>query len=225
MKKMIVICYFILFSVNIYAQETQDLFVFAKTGIWLKSSPSLWGERLAIIPYGAELTIEDEEKYGVWTKVMFQDTFPLVGKWLKVDYQGQTGYVFEAYLLDLPTPTSKILKLKDVDKFYAYFEKQLGCKRPKCKSYIDTGFEQIDYKNGVIFQSNEYAATEGEHGMGMYYIGFLFEKHSFQEIVVFAQAFSSDIKEDFGFDSEDNKVSFFEMYIDIEENRLIIDDH
>lgn len=95
-------------------QIGDTLFVIARTGLNVRSDPSLRGKALSTIPYGHRLIAKEEklpflwfntdsvqifESYS-WYKAENAATAPywIKGKWVKVEYNGMEGYVFDGFL-------------------------------------------------------------------------------------------------------------------------------
>ena len=81
----------------------QILNVIAPSGLRMRVSPQV-GKTIKIIPYGASLTVLEEDK-------IIEDRVEWVtGNWIKVSYDGDTGYVFDGFLSDFPAPQSMFEK-------------------------------------------------------------------------------------------------------------------
>lgn len=117
-------------------QEDETKFVSAKSGLRMRDSPSLSGNRVLTIPYNGEVTVTDR-KEGV---IYLASTY---GEWVKVQYKGSIGWVFGGYLSDFkqtPTSASAVLS-KGFIEFYA---SQVGKEPALCR--ID--FEGYGYHTG-----------------------------------------------------------------------------
>jgi len=86
--------------------------VIAQSGLNIRAQPSLGAEVLIKAPYLSELVYLSRESFGRDTigelksfirhhnpqGVLVETDVPLAGDWVKVKYQGKTGYTFNAYL-------------------------------------------------------------------------------------------------------------------------------
>lgn len=74
--------------------DTSLLFVFAKSGLKLRTAPNLESETIKIAQYGHAVKPLFVEK---------SDTIEQInGNWLEVDYRGEVGFMFDGYLSRLP---------------------------------------------------------------------------------------------------------------------------
>jgi hypothetical protein len=118
----------LLFSVITSAQSTQ--YVWAKSGLTLRSEGNLNAEKINIIPYGAQVATSGNqaEVIGVPTlparrfkigdgpdNYLGSQSFTMHDSFEYVKFGDATGYVFGAYLLPFPPPPAELerLELKD----------------------------------------------------------------------------------------------------------------
>ena len=85
------------FSNDFSADDTLN--VFALSGLKLRSAPSVHSSVLEILQYGDQVkvvsTLDFEKKWQIgWVK----------GHWIKVDFYGLEGFLFDGYLSPLPVP-------------------------------------------------------------------------------------------------------------------------
>ena len=71
--------------------------MFSENGLSLRKAPRSNAEKIGSIPYGQRVTIHSTSKKSI-------EIEGLRGKWTRVSWQGKTGWVFDAYLADLPLP-------------------------------------------------------------------------------------------------------------------------
>ena len=101
MKHLVIALTFLFFGFNANANftEGQKLNVLAKSGLKLRTAPK-HGSTIKVIPYGAEVTvIESQEELEDLDQVEW-----ISGKWIEVEYMGETGYVFDGFLTDFQLP-------------------------------------------------------------------------------------------------------------------------
>lgn len=76
-----------------------DLIVQSKSGLKLRLNPNLEAPVLSVIGYGENVKVLEDSignEFNVsWVK----------GKWIKVEHNFQTGYVFDGFLSELPVPS------------------------------------------------------------------------------------------------------------------------
>lgn len=89
-------------------QHGKILRVVAHSGLSLRTHPGVQHETLLVIPYGHEVEMVDDQ-------IFLQDQLAYIpGIWIKVDYHGLKGYVFDAYVTSL-APINEPSEL-DVEK-------------------------------------------------------------------------------------------------------------
>jgi hypothetical protein len=107
-KWLLSILLFIAFGFNGYAIENykvgDSLTVFINSGLKLREKPSAKSLAIATIPIGKKVFIKKQ----LLREYKHQDSLASIrlikGYWVKVDYNGQAGYVFDGYLSSLPYP-------------------------------------------------------------------------------------------------------------------------
>jgi uncharacterized protein YraI len=94
---------FLLFSVNVFCQATTK---YTSTNLNLRSLPSTEGEVLILIPMGTSVIIEEDCDC----------------EWIKVLYNGMTGYVYSKHLTNKPVTKSYTRKATALcrDGTYSY---------------------------------------------------------------------------------------------------------
>lgn len=198
--------------------SSSSQYVFVPDGLSMKDKPSLWGKRLAVIPYGTELELKNQEKHGVITQLWSRDSVPLLGYWLEVEYKGQTGFVFEAYVLDLPPPRLDVYQNKSV---WEYFDELVGCKDPKCNHVsgqetrngeLKDCANQTDYNHGIIYVESDCYLTEAERDMSMGLQALYFEEHDFQDLYILARVLYFELNQKdyyhFEYDHKDKEIHY-----------------
>jgi hypothetical protein len=96
----------ILFTINVAAQ-TNTWYVSAKAGLSMREKPDQSSLVLDKIPYAAKISLsEDGEAIRIKTE-------NLNGVWRKVNYNGKSGYVVDAYLFEVPPPKAGTKTLRE----------------------------------------------------------------------------------------------------------------
>lgn len=94
-------------------EQGSTLNVTAESGLKMRSTPSLDGKLIQVIPFGEAVTVvnsnsENEEQIE-W----------IAGNWIEVEYDGISGYVFDGFLNQLATPTYAFERtVDDMDLIY-----------------------------------------------------------------------------------------------------------
>lgn len=94
----------LLISIQVFASKPyttgEFMNVFAYSGLKLRNAPGLFSEAIMVIPFGESVEIIDPlNEPGRYDRIEWLD-----GKWIKVDYGGVEGFVFDAYLSKLALP-------------------------------------------------------------------------------------------------------------------------
>jgi len=155
-------------SINLKAQtqiDTSYLFVYAKSGLKLRSEPRLDSETINLVKY-SEAVKPIRAIDAFYSRIEGRR-----GKWLEVNYRGQLGYMFSVFLSKLPRGKGFAnYKEEGLDYLMSlYFSTVLfqiskrdtvvlnGCEGdPDCKS----GAGKISYKMNLGFYTNEYHSYE-----------------------------------------------------------------
>jgi len=77
----------------------QVLNVMAPSGLRMRTAPQN-GKTIKIIPYGAAITVIEEDQ------IIEEKIDWITGNWIKVQHEGDVGYVFDGFLSDFPAPQS-----------------------------------------------------------------------------------------------------------------------
>ena len=162
-------------SINSY-QIGDTLFNWAKSGLNLREEMKLDSERKLKIKYGEivivlqskdELYPENEKLtsvYEIWGKK--QKNVEYYGKWVKVNYKGTIGYVFDGFLSRLKPPNEgkKELYLNDPVKsgLKEYLKEEIGIvKYSKKLPESNVGTEKIMYNYGIYLNNYTDESTSG----------------------------------------------------------------
>lgn len=93
------------FAINDYSSG-DELYIWATSGLNMRSAPDAKAEKVGKIPFGSQVKVVDTEPKAhpfKYTMVRAQHEgkevkWTVNGYWVKVDFDGQQGYVFDAYL-------------------------------------------------------------------------------------------------------------------------------
>ena len=123
-------------------QPGDSMYVWAKSGLKMRVSPDLKGDKILTIPYGTKVKIDSyqEELPAVKIRVvkaqkiegMEYKSFYLKGHWCRVSYLDTIGYIFDGYLSKMPTfelaPYLKETEVKQMvqESFEDYADKHFG---------------------------------------------------------------------------------------------------
>lgn len=152
MKDLTIILAFLAVCTTVFANNPntgQTLQVIANSGLKMRLSPDLTGDVIAVIPYAEQVEIlELPQKKDLMTSEYVS------GEWLLVEYEGQTGYVFDGYLTNLPIPEYEF-ELNSNERYlihsvesYADF-RYLATKSPDSTSYKNGMTKVVQhYDNG-----------------------------------------------------------------------------
>lgn len=143
------------------AQTTtgDTLWNWAVSGLKLREKPGVQAKRIAGIPYGEKVRIMED---GVSATAHTQktcaspatrDCYTLKGKWVKVEYAGKTGFVFDVYLSR--QPAQNLIRSKpgegpsELERLQFYLKKNFGTVSADKRQDKD-GIKYVD----VLFNSN-----------------------------------------------------------------------
>lgn len=120
-KRVVAIVLMVLFYIQMWATNVQgfiegtQLYVVANSGLTLRTAPSLSAESLGVIEFGSSVEVLNQPD-----SIQHYDKMNWVeGKWLYVECDGVTGYMFDGYLSDLPMPIYEFEKCQlDLDLIY-----------------------------------------------------------------------------------------------------------
>ena len=126
------------------AIDFKTLYVYAKSGLNIRKTPSLTAETVTKVPFGSKLELLDDNKTPV------QLTYEgLMGVWKPVKYGTDHGYAFEGFFGVFPVPQYGISVKEYFTKNYGPFEKVVTNKYNVSKSE-DYGWDiECYFKCGV----------------------------------------------------------------------------
>ena len=120
-KRVVAITLMVVFYIQMWASnghgfiEGTQLYVVANSGLTLRTAPSLSAESLGVIEFGSSVEVLNQpDSVQYFDKVNWVE-----GRWLFVECDGVTGYMFDGYLSDLPMPIYEFEKCQlDLDLIY-----------------------------------------------------------------------------------------------------------
>ncbi|MEM9548157.1 MAG: SH3 domain-containing protein [Bacteroidota bacterium] len=137
-KKALATILLIIFYMQMWASngpgfiEGTQLYVVANSGLTLRVAPDVNSESLGVVDYGSSVEVLNQPD----SIEHIQRVNWVEGRWIYVDYDGITGYMFDGYLSDLPLPIYEFEKCQlDLDLIYpleSWVEINLG------ESQVDT---------------------------------------------------------------------------------------
>lgn len=127
-------------------EKSNQTFVWAVKGLALREQPNVSAKKITNIPYGKSVTLikTDEQSLKMTSRIDgYLSTYKLEGKWIKVLYNGQEGYVFDGYLSTMPP------YVIDIDTDEDYLKRLYGVAKVKTVNGKN-GWEKTTttYKNG-----------------------------------------------------------------------------
>lgn len=159
--KMITAC--ILITINgLFAnnfEEGQQLTVMAPSGLSLRTAPTINSRVLDIIPYGSEIKV---------IKNTFEDNpfdkFDWVeGTWIKVNFEGQEGFVFDGFISKLPMPNLQFEKVEDDFDFSYAVESWLDYRFMNSQAsdtiVTEDGLDRVMH----YYENDQYAFLQDQH--------------------------------------------------------------
>ncbi len=135
-----------------------ELNVLAASGINLRETADANGTKVTNVPYGAKVKVLADELGKTAYSVEEAKDFKIEGHWVKVDFGGKMGYLFDGFLSKWAAPKNQAYD------FGAYLDKM--CKKvksdktkPKKANQKDANvfeYERIDYADGTQFTTQAY---------------------------------------------------------------------
>ncbi|MEE9440202.1 MAG: SH3 domain-containing protein [Saprospiraceae bacterium] len=144
--------------------EGTQVYVVAQSGLTLRAKPNIRARSLGVIDFGSQLIVLDQVDSLKTLKINWVD-----GQWIKVDYEGLVGYMFDGYLSDLPLPEYDFERCQmDLDLIYpleSWAEHNLGLdtttyfetrKTARTTAYFETGDKLIKAQSDDIYKIDLY---------------------------------------------------------------------
>ncbi len=97
MKKIILIIsitgfYFLIFPQTVISADSDYYYVSSKNGLWIRETPENTGIPIQLLPYNTKVNVIEKKNEEV--KIS-----GVIGKWMKVEVNDKTGWVFGGFLL------------------------------------------------------------------------------------------------------------------------------
>jgi uncharacterized protein YgiM (DUF1202 family) len=152
----------LLFTFNLVAKISpisgsgDKLNVWLLDGLQLKESAATKSKTIATLPYGSSVTVIKESTPNKALTVDFKSDafkapYKLKGKWIRVNFNGKTGYVFDGYLSAMPVLHKN--KQGNFEQEEEYLKRNYGVlKIQKSIPKKDTEKKIIYYKNGAVLR-------------------------------------------------------------------------
>ena len=115
------------------------LFIYASSGLNMRKTPSIEGEKLTKVPYGAAVEVLEDKSAPV--TMTYEG---LKGKWLYVKYGADKGYVFEGFMGRLSVPQPGM-------EFTEYFKKNFAPLKKTVTNNFQPAGEDDGYELDVTF--------------------------------------------------------------------------
>lgn len=194
---------FFLFAISIQTvlayKKGDVLHVFAKSGLNMRASTGTSGKKLLKIPFGSDVTIVTDNTPTVSFSVTELKGYKISGVWVKVDYKGQKGYVFDGYLSSMPLPKTTTTLIGYLDANYNKNGGQKEIKRYQDGNEI-CAYKQL-YKAGIVYSTT--GCGEGGNGQDI-----TFDFSSQRELYLVCLALLDDDYNVWSYDVSEKAIKF-----------------
>jgi len=142
-------------TISSYAQDYGDtLYVMAYNGVNLRAQPNTTSEKVDALPFGAAV---------MYCSDSVDDRFEARnGRWIEIEYNYQSCYVFDGFLSDYPTPKSRKMTISQLGNYITktYGGEITNIVQNKSISNGDDSDEKIThFKSGLTLSHKEYPGT------------------------------------------------------------------
>lgn len=93
-------------AIDLTNPEPETVNVMAFSGLKIRTAPGLESQVLKVIPFGERVNVLEKSEIS-------ENVEWFSGQWIKVEYQGIEGYVFDGFVSDLPVPSYEFELTKD----------------------------------------------------------------------------------------------------------------
>lgn len=158
MKKIILFLLLAFGVSNAQIPANTKMYVFAPSGLSLRTAPSSSAHKVTVIPYGSFVNfLESTEEY-----ISVKETagFEISDEWVKIQYDDHIGYVFKGYLSNIKPPT-KHLRENSLDNSDIQYLNETFGGQPRKDAISNFGYEcegqdcvcgySYYYENGVSY--------------------------------------------------------------------------
>ena len=142
-------------TITVYGQEYGDtLYVMAYNGVNIRSAPNTNSKVIDALPFGASI---------MYCSDSVSDRFEVRnGKWIEIEYNHESCYVFDGFLSQYPTPKSRNLTIDQIgDYIIKTYGGEIGDIVESDPSANGDNSDQTitNYKNGFTYTLREYPGT------------------------------------------------------------------
>jgi len=117
MKHLKILILLLILPLFTFTSDSDTRFVWAKSGLTLRDAPNMQGKKITVVPYSATVKLMKNGGEGIQGEVEEFPGFMMKGNWVRVQYQGKIGYLFDGYLgtfQPLPAKTNLVQYWDDV---------------------------------------------------------------------------------------------------------------
>ena len=164
MKIIVTIIVTLLYSQICYGidkyQKGDTLFVLAKSGLNLRSTPNAKSDVISTLPYGSKITVLEDTSYRRDAITEFESSegkLTFQGNWIKVSHAQQSGYIFDGYLSHLPPRIEN-------ESFRKYAQRVFGISKVLRDESTNDGRYQLyiaAYMNGTLVEEENNSTAGG----------------------------------------------------------------
>lgn len=128
------------------------LYCYAKSGLVLRDKPDQAGAKVASVPLFGKVDIKDEDPFKFPFSVKESSGMEIKGFWVKANYGGKDGYLFDGYLLKF-----KPLGGMSDEEYWTSLSKVKSSTDKAPKSDINYfSYKRVDFENGVSWIDEGY---------------------------------------------------------------------
>ncbi|MDH5718720.1 MAG: SH3 domain-containing protein [Spirochaetia bacterium] len=189
----------ILFHFECGEKNAKNMFINAENGLILRTSPSLKGEKITVIPDKMKIFVLEEKTKNI-------NISGKEGKWTKVLYNNTEGWVFGGFLIS--SLKEEIESEAKTKKNIKRSKKELPIKiNEKNYNYMDKEYQAVRYKNILLLERND-ELLDPEHSVtdGYKYSVFLFLINDSGILMPYFDKFSEPIGDSDGNSTESDLV-------------------
>ena len=137
--------------------------VVAQSGLSLRAGPSMYSVVLEVIPFAESVTIIEDDRLNAEKIDWVQ------GAWVKVEFEGVSGYVFDGFLSPLPTPLKEFELVSDDLNFTYAFESWMDYRFVKVQT-SDTIQKEDSFAKIIHYFDNDQIMFQ-QDGADYYMVG------------------------------------------------------
>ena len=142
-------------TITAYSQEYGDtLYVMAYNGVNIRAEPNTISDKVDALPFGATV---------VYCSNSVEDRFEARnGRWIEIEHNHQSCYVFDGFMSQHPTPKSRNLTIDQIGEYiietYGGEIEDIVHSGPK-ENGDDSDQTTTNFKSGLTYTLREYPAT------------------------------------------------------------------